>query len=163
MKNPIVVNPERNPDLASFLEDELAGFKPSYRMDRDNCGFINRELRTEIIQLGEKPVFVYGLYRVDSYRNWLDLEDFTDNELDRIKEAYGEKLTRKDLEKYVDSLPEEERRQYLYIPHQFLVLDGLILDAASDMFGVENGEDRYFTSDEIPVSKFLNEKDSDLL
>lgn len=151
MINSIVVNPERNPDLASFLEDELGNFKPSYRMDRDNCGFINRELRTEIIRTGEVPSYVYGLYRVDSYRNWLDPEDFTDEELDRIKETYGEKYTRKDMEKYVDSLPEEEKEQYLYIPHQFLVLDGLILDAASDMFSVENGEDRYFTAEMVPV------------
>ena len=81
MINPIVVNPERNPDLASFLEDELGNFKPSYRMDRDNCGFINRELRTEIIRTGEMPSYVYGLYRVDSYLGWLDEEDFTDEEL----------------------------------------------------------------------------------
>ena len=82
MNNPVVVNPERNPDLASFLEDELGNFKPSYRMDRDNCGFINRELRTEIIvKTGEEPSYVYGLFRVDSYRNWLDPEDFTDEEL----------------------------------------------------------------------------------
>lgn len=157
MNNPVVVNPERNPDLASFLEDELGNFKPSYRMDRDNCGFINRELRTEIIvKTGEEPSYVYGLFRVDSYRNWLDPEDFTDEELNRIKETYGEKYTRKDMEKYVDSLPEEEKKQYLYIPHQFLILDGLILDAASDMFGVKNGEDRYFTSDMVPISRFLD-------
>lgn len=161
MNNPIVVNPERNPDLASFLEDELGEFSPSYRMDRDNCGYINRELRTEIIRTGEAPSYVCGLYRVDSYRNWLDPDDFTDEELDRIKEAYGEKYTRKDLERYVDSLPEKERKQYLYIPHQFLILDGLVLDAASDMFGVENGEDRYYTSNMEPVSNLLDGKDID--
>lgn len=150
MKNPIIVNPESNPELASYLTDIVKDFTSSFPCTRDNCGHINRELMTELIMEGETPTLIYGLYRVDSYLGWLDEEDFTDEELAQIEKEYGGN-NRYSLEKFVRSLPEREQEQYLYIPHYFLLLDGLILDAASDMFQTENSPDRYFTDEMIPV------------
>jgi DNA-binding GntR family transcriptional regulator len=105
---------------------------------------------TELIMEGETPILIYGLYLVDSYLGWLDEEDFTDEELAQIEKEYGGN-NRYSLEKFVRSLPEREQEQYLYIPHYFLILDGLILDAASDMFQTENSPDRYFTDKMVPV------------
>lgn len=146
----IIVNPESNPGLAKKLDRILPGFESSYGCTRDNCGHINRELRTFLVQEGEVPELVQGLYRVDTWRGWLDENDFTDEELDLITKRYGGN-NRYSLEEYVESLPEREQEKYLYIPHVFLVLDDLILDAASGMFDCKNSPARYYDWDENPV------------
>ncbi|MCF0125360.1 MAG: hypothetical protein HUJ68_06340, partial [Clostridia bacterium] len=43
-------------------------------------------------------------------------------------------LDRENLEKFVDGLCDESKKEYYYIPHVFLKCDKLIIDAASDMF-----------------------------
>lgn len=148
--NDIIVNPDKNPELAKYLDQVLTGFESSYDCTRDNCGYINRELRTFLIQEGEVPELVQGLYRVDSWLGWLDENDFTEEELDLIEKRYGGS-NRYSLEEYVDSLPEKEQEKYLFIPHIFLVLDDLILDAASGMFECKNSPERYFDWDENPI------------
>lgn len=148
--NDIIVNPDKNPELAKYLDQVLTGFESSYDCTRDNCGYINRELRTFLIQEGEVPELVQGLYRVDSWLGWLDENDFTEEELDLIEKRYGGN-NRYSLEEYVDSLPEKEQEKYLFIPHIFLILDDLILDAASGMFDCENSPERYFDWDENPI------------
>lgn len=143
----IIVNPRANPELAKELDAILPGFESSYDCTRDNCGYINRELRTFLMrETGEIPELVQGLYRVDSWRGWLDEGDFTEEELDVIESRYGGN-SRYGFEQYVESLPEREQEEYLYVPHQFLVLDDLILDAASSMFGCENSPSRYYDWD----------------
>lgn len=148
--NDIIVNPDKNPELAKYLDQVLTGFESSYDCTRDNCGYINRELRTFLIQEGEVPELVQGLYRVDSWLGWLDENDFTEEELDLIEKRYGGN-NRYSLEEYVDSLPEKEQEKYLFIPHIFLILDDLILDAASGMFECKNSPERYFDWDENPI------------
>ena len=148
--NDIIVNPDKNPELAKYLDQVLTSFESSYDCTRDNCGYINRELRTFLIQEGEVPELVQGLYRVDSWLGWLDPGDFTEEELDLIEKRYGGN-NRYSLEEYVDSLPEKEQEKYLFIPHIFLVLDDLILDAASRMFECKNSPERYFDWDENPI------------
>jgi hypothetical protein len=148
--NDIIVNPDKNPELAKYLDQVLTSFESSYDCTRDNCGYINRELRTFLIQEGEVPELVQGLYRVDSWLGWLDENDFTEEELDLIEKRYGGS-NRYSLEEYVDSLPEKEQEKYLFIPHIFLVLDDLILDAASGMFECKNSPERYFDWDENPI------------
>ena len=148
--NKIIVNPESNPELAKYLDEVLSDFESSYDCTRDNCGRINRELRTLLVQEGEIPEQVQGLYKVDTWRGWLDEGDFTDEELDLITKRYGGN-NRYSLEEYVESLPEHEQEKYLYIPHVFLILDDLILDAASDMFDCKNSPDRYYDWDENPI------------
>ena len=147
----IIVNPDANPELAKELDRILPGFESGYDCTRDNCGHINRELRTFLVQEGEVPELVQGLYRVDSWLGWLDENDFTDEELSLIENEYGGN-NRYSLEQYVESLPEREQEKYLFIPHQFLVLDDLILDAASSMFDCENSPSRYYDWDENPVA-----------
>ena len=144
--NNIVVNPESNPELAKYLDKILSGFESSFDCTRDNCGHINRELRTFLVQEGEIPELVEGLYRVDSWRGWLDEGDFTDEELALIEKRYGGN-NRYSLEQYVESLSELEQEVYLYVPHQFLILDDLILDAASSMFDCKNSKSRYYDWD----------------
>ena len=70
--NSIIVNPESNPELAKYLDGVLSDFESSYDCTRDNCGRINRELRTLLVQEGEIPEQVQGLYKVDTWRGWLD-------------------------------------------------------------------------------------------
>ena len=154
MKNPIIVNPDANPELASYLADIVKDFTSSFPCTRDNCAHINRELMTRLIMEGETPKLIYGLYRVDSYLGWLDEDDFTDEELAQIEKEYSGN-NRHSLEAFVRSLPENEQEQYLYIPHWFLLLDGLILDAASDMFqlkdNIKNSPDRYYSETMEPI------------
>jgi hypothetical protein len=85
----------------------------------------------------------------NAYNIW-SCSDFTDEELDLITKRYGGN-NRYSLEEYVESLPEREQEKYLYIPHVFLILDDLILDAASDMFDCKNSPDRYYDWDENPI------------
>lgn len=146
----IIVNPEDNPALANSLSRIVADFESSFPCTRDNCGHINRELRTRLVQEGELPELVQGLYRVDSWKGWLDENDFTEEELSLIEARYGGN-SRYSLEEYVRSLPPNEQEEYLYIPHVFLVVDDLILDAASSMFDCENSPDRYFDWEKNPV------------
>jgi len=142
----VVVNPEANKELASEINELLSDFIPKTESVRDNCKKINQELQYELLQYGYTPEFVYGLYRVDSIYGWLDPEDFEQSELVKVKDMFGD-LSRDSLESYVEQLPEKEQEFYRYIPHWFLVVDDLILDAASDMFNCKNSPDRYFDSD----------------
>ena len=104
MKNPIIVNPDANPELASYLADIVKDFTSSFPCTRDNCAHINRELMTQLIMEGETPKLIYGLYRVDSYLGWLDEDDFTDEELARY-----EQQGRASILKSVPELGIEER------------------------------------------------------
>lgn len=132
--NNIIVNPEDNKELALKIWRIVKNFHHDYPMKRDYCDSINTDLKQELAYDGIKARRVYGLYKVNTFIGWLDENDFTDDELDRIMEVYGEALYREDLENYVKSLPEAEQKEYLYVPHVFLLCQNLILDAASDMF-----------------------------
>lgn len=146
----IVINPEANPELARELNELLSDYIPSVKSVRDNCIAINKELNNELFMNGYTPEIVSGLFRVDDYYGWLDPEDFTPGELVKIRDMFGS-LSRESLEDYVDSLPQKEKDQYRLIPHVFLVLDDLILDASSEMFSVKNSPDRYLDEDGNPI------------
>lgn len=150
--NPIIVNPEDNEIVAKIINKALKGFKTSYVMKRDNCGDINDELAEYLNYQNIPTKMIEGLYKVDTYYGWLDDEDFSDNELDEIQSTYGNTY-QESLEKYVDSLPDDEKEEYLYIPHVFLKCKNIILDAASDMFiGLgDRNKTRYFKSNQTPV------------
>lgn len=146
----IVINPEANPELARELNELLSDYIPSVKSVRDNCIAINKELNNELFMNGYTPEIVSGLFRVDNHYGWLDPEDFTPGELVKIRDMFGS-LSRESLEDYVDSLPQKEKDQYRLIPHVFLVLDDLILDASSEMFSVKNSPDRYLDEDGNPI------------
>lgn len=146
----IVINPEANPELARELNELLSAYIPSVKSVRDNCIAINKELNNELFMNGYTPEIVSGLFRVDNHYGWLDPEDFTPGELVKIRDMFGS-LSRESLEDYVDSLPQKEKDQYRLIPHVFLVLDDLILDASSEMFSVKNSPDRYLDEDGNPI------------
>ena len=155
--NNIVVNADDNKRLALLIEKQLRGFKPSYQMKRDNCDNINDELYECLQYRGITPRRIYGLYKVNTYKGWLDEDDFTEEELDEIAGKYGGTY-REDLEKYVEELPKERQKEYYYIPHVFLVFKNLILDAASDMFNGlgTHSKYRYFYSNYSPVIKEMD-------
>lgn len=146
----IVINPEANPELARELNELLSDYIPSVKSVRDNCIAINKELNNELFMNGYTPEIVSGLFRVDNHYGWLDPEDFTPGELVKIRDMFGS-LSRESLEDYVDSLPQKEKDQYRLIPHVFLVLDDLILDASSEMFSVKNSPGRYLDEEGNPI------------
>ena len=146
----IVINPEANPELARELNELLSDYIPSVKSVGDNCIAINKELNNELFMNGYTPEIVSGLFRVDNHYGWLDPEDFTPGELVKIRDMFGS-LSRESLEDYVDSLPQKEKDQYRLIPHVFLGLDDLILDASSEMFSVKNSPDRYLDEDGNPI------------
>lgn len=146
----IVINPEANPDLANELNDLLSDYIPSVDSVRDNCIAINKELFNKLFMYGYTPEIVSGLFRVDNHYGWLDPEDFTFAELVKVREMFGS-LSRESLEDYVDSLPEKEKDQYRLIPHVFLVLDDLILDASHEMYSAKVTPDRYLDEDGNPI------------
>ena len=153
MINNIIVNPNDNKSLAIELWKLVKGFKTTYPMKRDYCGDINDELKEELKYCGIRAKRVYGLYKVDNIENWLDEEDFTEDELDLISNKFGNTY-RDDLESYVKSLPLDKQKEYLYIPHVFLIVGNLILDAASDMFNdmiSKQSKFRYFYENKKPV------------
>lgn len=148
-----VINPESNPELAKELEDLLSDYRPCIKSVRDNCIKINKDLHNQLFMYGYTPEIVSGLYRVNDHYGWLDPEDFTPGELVKIRDMFGS-LSRESLEDYVDSLPDTEKEQYRLIPHVFLVLDDLILDASSDMFLGEITPDRYLDEDGEPIIRY---------
>lgn len=145
--NNIIVNPESNPELSRELESILSDFTPTAdTRHRDNCIAIAKELFNELMMNGYDSELVSGYFRVDNYYGWLDPDDFYPDQRVEIMDRFGN-LSRDSLERYVDSLPKTERDRYVCIPHVYLVLDNLILDAASDMFSVEITPNRYLDED----------------
>lgn len=142
----IVINPKDDPELATELNELFADFIPHAKVVRDNCIAINKELLNELFMNGYTPEIVSGLFRMDSYYGWLDADDFTQAEKVKILDRFGD-LSRESLEDWVDTLPDQERKQYLLIPHVFLVLDNLILDASAEMFDTDITPDRYLDED----------------
>lgn len=103
-------------------------------MKRDACMAINRQM---IYYLNEKGYYdikiVGGLFKVDRL-DWVDKNDFSKSEITEIYQTYGN-TTKASLLKYLDSLPEEKRAEFYYIPHWWCELpDGTIVDAAWRMF-----------------------------
>lgn len=103
-------------------------------MRRDACMAINRQM---IYYLNEKGYYdikiVGGLFKVDKL-DWVDKNDFSKSEIAEIYQTYGN-TTKASLLKYLDSLPEEKRAEFYYIPHWWCELpDGTIVDAAWRMF-----------------------------
>lgn len=153
MKN-VVVNPEVDPASASEIEEIANSVENKFPMERDYCGQINTILRRALSENFIPSELVYGCYRVDSYKGWLDEYDFSDNELSTIKEIYGN-TSRESLEKFVDELDDDSKKDYYFIPHVFLVCDNFIVDGASDMFNVstmgKRNAKRYYTQDLEPI------------
>lgn len=151
--NNIIVNPEDNKQLALLIWREFSNYKPDLPMIRDNCIEINNELRNELTMSGFPSKIISGLYKVDTIKDWLDEEDFTEEELDLIEKKFGDTY-RDSLEAYVESLPKNEQNFYYYIPHVFLLCDGLIIDAASDMFNKmikSQNKFRYYSKKMTPI------------
>lgn len=150
--NRIIVNSEDDSIMADMINSALKKFKHNYAMKRDNCGDINDELREFLTWEGIPTKRIYGLYKVDTFKGWLDEGDFTDAELNYISDIYGN-TNQESLEKFVSELDKEDQEKYLFIPHVFLKCDNLILDAASDMFnGLGNlNKNRYFKMSGKPV------------
>jgi hypothetical protein len=151
--NNIIVNPEDNKQTALMIWNEFSHYTPSLPMIRDNCIEINTNLRDELVMSGFPCRTVYGLYKVDTFKDWLDEEDFTEEELDLIEKKFGDTY-RDSLEAYVESLSKKEQAFYYYIPHMFILCDGLIIDAASDMFNKmvnEQNKFRYYSKKMIPI------------
>lgn len=103
-------------------------------MRRDACMAINRQM---IYYLNEKGYYdikiVGGLFKVDKL-DWVDKNDFSKSEIAEIYQTYGN-TTKASLLKYLDSLSEEKRAEFYYIPHWWCELtDGTIVDAAWRMF-----------------------------
>lgn len=153
MKN-VVVNPEMDPEYAKEIENIANSVNADYPMERDYCGHINTILRRALNDEYITSEIVYGCYKVDSYYGWLDENDFSPNELSVIKEMFGD-ISQKSLEKFVDSLDDDSKQDYYYIPHVFLVCDNLIVDGASDMFNIpsmgKRNAKRYFTKELEPI------------
>lgn len=153
MKN-VVVNPEADPDSAEEIERIASTVDNIYPMQRDFCGQINSLLRNALREEYIITEKVTGCYKVDSYHGWLDNNGFTEEELNTIKKQFGN-TNQSSLEKYVDNLDNETKKDYYYIPHVFLVYDNLIIDGASDMFNVpgmgKRNAKRYFNEDLEPI------------
>lgn len=151
--NNIIVNPEDDKQLALMIWQEFGKYKPSLPMIRDNCIEINTDLRDELVMSGFPCKTVSGLYKVDTFKGWLDENDFTEEELDLIEKKFGDTY-RDSLEKFVESLPQKDQAFYYYIPHVFLKCDKLIIDAASDMFNeMIKGQNkfRYYSKKMTPI------------
>lgn len=153
MESNLIVNPADNKELALNIWKSARSFRHDYPMERDYCDSINSDLKDHLSLDGIHTRRIYGLYKVNTFIGWLDENDFTEKELDRIREAYGEGLYREDLEKYVESLPADKQKEYLYIPHVFLLCQNLILDAAADMFKdfAKQSKFNYYYKNKTPV------------
>lgn len=145
----IIVNPEDNSELAEMIISELNDFNASIDVIRDNCKRINVELMAELFRYGYEPEGISGNFKIDTIKNMFDKGDFDDEEINYILQKYGN-FNSNSIEKYIKTLPENEQIRFYLIPHVFLMVDNLILDAASAMFDNyidKNNKYRYYTED----------------
>jgi len=75
----------------------------------------------------------FGKFKVDSLI-LVDKFDLTQQEQQLYKEIWSAPFDNIHIVEFIKHYLPDKLKEFYYIPHQWLTYDGLILDAASDMF-----------------------------
>lgn len=129
-KTDFIVNPEANKELADKLQAIIASYKNTVLMKRDNCLWINRNLKNYLEESGYKAELTGGYFIVDNL-NIVDTED-----LKYLKCYNAYRASGKSIPEFVkdNNYCGKELGWFTYVPHWWLELDGLIIDRAWLMF-----------------------------
>lgn len=131
-KDIIVPNKEDNIDLYLEIEYLLDDFKSNKRCIRDNCGPISWDLFSYLTEYGHSPKVVRGEFKTDNL-NLLDKYDLTKEQLSKYKTLY-DTFSNKNIVEFIKNNYPDELKDYYYLPHTWIELDGLIIDPSYKMF-----------------------------
>lgn len=135
--NSIIVNKEDNRKLAEQIKPLLVGYKNRIPMKRDNCGPINWDLYDYLVSKGldkDKLLMKRGTFKTDNL-SLIDKNDLTKEDRILYKECGFDVFSNEQIIDFIKGgNASESISDFYFLPHQWLEYEGLILDAASDMF-----------------------------
>lgn len=134
--NSIIINPEDNIIEASKLNNLLRDYKRKIACKRDNCGFINSDLKEYLINKGidrNDIKVIRGSFKTDNL-NLIDKFDLTKDQRRLLVSEYGDTSNSSIIKFLKKHYKPEYIDDFHILPHTFLKYKNLILDDASKMF-----------------------------